>query len=665
MLSKAATVGAAGAVVSMVTGTGVAALVLPAGSVALTLRLLRPSAKAVVGVMAQVPPAATTAVPSTVVPLGAYRVMVSPGVAPAPLMVGVSSLVMLSVLLGPVSLAVATSAAGAAGGVVSMVTGTVVAGLVLPAGSVAVTLMLFRPSGSALVGVAAQVPLLATTTVWTSPPGKVTVMVSPAVPVPLRVGVLSLVMRSVSLTPVSLAAAKTATGAAGALVSMVMGSAAAGPVLPAGSVAVTLRAFRPSGSALVGVADQLPLALTTAVATTLPAASLTVMVSPATPVPLSVGVLSLVRLSPRVPVSLTVASAAVGAAGALVSMVTGTVVGALTLPAGSVAVTLMLLTPSASSVLGVTLQLPSAATTAVCTSPPGKVTVMVSPGVPAPPMVGVLSAVMLSPTVPESLMAASAAAGAAGGVVSSTKLPERAGLMLPAMSVTVVLVVQLPSSVKALLGMTWLMLPAAMSAAVSTWLSVRVLPSGKVTTVVTVSPTAASPGRVTAMGVPPLLRASAALTPFSASGKATPGAPGGEVSSTKLPLCGVLTLPAGSVTVVRVVQLPSTVKAVDAMVCVMVKGPVPVAVPPWDAGNSPATMTWVNTLVLPLGLVTTVVTVSPTLASAGKVTTIGVPPLLRASAALMPPTASGKATVGALGARVSTSRFSVSVPVTP
>ena len=42
-----------------------------------------------------------------------------------------------------------------------------------------------------------------------------------------------------------------------------------------------------------------------------------------------------------------------------------------------------------------------------------------------------------------------------------------------------------------------------------------------------------------------------------------------------------------------------------------------------------------------------------------------VPPLLRASAALMPPSASDRATVGALGAVVSRRRASVSVPVRP
>ena len=95
-------------------------------------------------------------------------------------------------------------------------------------------------------------------------------------------------------------------------------------------------------------------------------------------------------------------------------MVTVNGVTALVLPATSVEVSLKVLAPVGSAAVGVTLQLPSAATTAVLTSPPGKVTVMVSPGVPVPLRVGVLSALMLSPTVALSLSKASATAGAAG-----------------------------------------------------------------------------------------------------------------------------------------------------------------------------------------------------------------------------------------------------------
>ena len=146
---------------------------------------------------------------------------------------------------------------------------------------------------------------------------------------------------------------------------MVMGNVAPRPRLPAGSVAVMSRLFRPSASGLVGVALQLLLASTTAVAMTLPAASCTVMVSPGAPVPLRVGVVSLVLLSPWVPLSLTPSSAAAGAVGAVVSMVMGSVVCALVLPTASVAVSLKLCTPSVNAAGAVMDQVPSGPTTVV------------------------------------------------------------------------------------------------------------------------------------------------------------------------------------------------------------------------------------------------------------------------------------------------------------
>ena len=67
--------------------------------------------------MLQLPPAPTTTLPITVVPSGAYKVMVSPGV-PVPLIAGLALLVIESVLKLPVSFAalcvrLATGAAGA------------------------------------------------------------------------------------------------------------------------------------------------------------------------------------------------------------------------------------------------------------------------------------------------------------------------------------------------------------------------------------------------------------------------------------------------------------------------------------------------------------------------------------------------------------------------
>ncbi len=94
------------------------------------------------------------------------------------------------------------------------------------------------------------------------------VMTSPGVPVPLSVGVMSLVVLS-SFLPLSLVGSSTAAGAAGGVVSMVMGSAVAALVLPVGSVAVTARLFGPSGKAVVGVMAQVPSGATTAVPMTL------------------------------------------------------------------------------------------------------------------------------------------------------------------------------------------------------------------------------------------------------------------------------------------------------------------------------------------------------------------------------------------------------------
>ncbi len=91
-----------------------------------------------------------------------------------------------------------------------------------------------------MVGVTLHLPPASTTAVpITSPAGFLMVMVSPGVPVPLRVGLLLLVMPS-PLTPESVLGSSTPVGADGPVVSIVTGSGAAGLTLPAGSVAVML-----------------------------------------------------------------------------------------------------------------------------------------------------------------------------------------------------------------------------------------------------------------------------------------------------------------------------------------------------------------------------------------------------------------------------------------
>ena len=148
---------------------------LPAASVARTCTVLAPSAA--VKVVAQVLPLVLY---SSWLSLSAMTLMV-------PL------LVTLSLVLTPLSLIrLSTGVAMLA----SISKGNVCAALVLPAGSVA--MMLTLPLAITKVGVTLQLPSAATVVLSTSSvPGIVTWMMSPALPVPLIVGVSSLVRRSV------------------------------------------------------------------------------------------------------------------------------------------------------------------------------------------------------------------------------------------------------------------------------------------------------------------------------------------------------------------------------------------------------------------------------------------------------------------------------------
>ena len=220
-------------------------------------------------------------------------------------------------------------------------------------------------------------------------------------------------------SPVASTALGALTAMVGAPLSMVMGSVVGALAKPVGLVSMTLRLFRPWGSGLAGVAVQVPLAATRAVAMVLPAASLMAMVLPGVPVPDSVGVLSVVVLSPWVPLSLMAFRIAPGAAGATGTtalwMVSGSAVGALDRPAGLVSMALRLFRPKGSGLMGVAVQVPLAATRAVAmVLPAASLMAMVLPGVPVPDKVGVLSVVVLSPWVPVSLMAFRIAPGAAG-----------------------------------------------------------------------------------------------------------------------------------------------------------------------------------------------------------------------------------------------------------
>ena len=169
-----------------------AALTLPATSVALAVMLWVPSAR-VEAVMVHVPPVAMP-VPITVVP--SNRLTVLPASA-VPVKVGVVTLVMLSVLDTPLSDAATRSGLTGRGAVVSMVTDKAAeAALTLPATSVALAVMLWVPSarvergdgpGPGRRGDAGADPVV--------PSNSVTVL--PASAVPVKVGVVTLVMLSV------------------------------------------------------------------------------------------------------------------------------------------------------------------------------------------------------------------------------------------------------------------------------------------------------------------------------------------------------------------------------------------------------------------------------------------------------------------------------------
>ena len=292
------------------------------------------------------------------------------------------------------------------------------AGPVLPAGSVAEAVTVCGPSPSAVVGAQDQLPLASAIAVQSGVPPSLTVTVLPGSAVPPMAGVLSLVW----VTGVVI------VGPAGAALSTLKLRVAAGPVLPAGSVAVASTVCRPS--AKVGVVqDQLPLALVTAVQSVTPP-SFTVTVLPGSAVPVMVGVLSLVL---KVSVGVTTT----GAAGATVSTVnTRGVPAGLVLPAGSVWVGVSVCGPFVNGVVGVQVQWPTPSTTAVQTVVAPSFTVTVAPGSPEPLRAGVLL-----PTVP----VGEVMLGARGAVVSTVKLRVAAGLVFPDGSVAVTKAVLGPS----------------------------------------------------------------------------------------------------------------------------------------------------------------------------------------------------------------------------
>ncbi len=155
-------------------------------------------------------------------------------------------------------------------------------------------------------------------------------------------------------------------------------------------------------------------------------------------------------------------------------------------------------------------------------------------------------------------------------------------LTLPALSAIVVLVCQTPSRksapppFKSDCERLCSTRPALTSAVVNTVVSVSVWPSGRVTTVLTVSPATAPAGTVIAMTVPSA--ASAASIPPGASGRMTWGAATGELSTMNacaLPcvcwppganaVSSATCVPSGSGRVTVTLQVPSVATTVDSV----------------------------------------------------------------------------------------------------
>ena len=142
--------------------------------------------------------------------------------SPLPVMVGVSSLVMLSLAVPESDAASSVSAVGAAGALVSSVTVSApLAAETLPAMSVCFEVIDSGPAVSVLV-VTDQLPSAAAVPVPTAvAPLKIVTVAPGSAPVPVKVGVARLVMLSVDEAPRSEAAVRSGVDGAAAVVSIV------------------------------------------------------------------------------------------------------------------------------------------------------------------------------------------------------------------------------------------------------------------------------------------------------------------------------------------------------------------------------------------------------------------------------------------------------------
>ncbi len=149
-----------------------------------------------------------------------------------------------------------------------------VAALVWPAPSAATALRFLTPSAPNGLVVTLQVPLAATLAEPTATPSAYTVTTVPTVPVPLSVGVLSSVLASLAMLPVTLpllSLTPVMAGAAGAVPSSVKVEAGVVALtLPAESTACAVRLCGPVSRGNVGSKRQVPSALTAVLPISLP-----------------------------------------------------------------------------------------------------------------------------------------------------------------------------------------------------------------------------------------------------------------------------------------------------------------------------------------------------------------------------------------------------------
>src|SRR5471032_1110979 len=264
-----------------------------------------------------------------------------------------------------------SGAAGVAGLLVS--TTTVIGAdvpLDVPAGFVSITVITLSPEGRSGDGVNDQLPLSGMISEPIALPLSYTVMVSPAVPLPLMSGCASLVVPPATIgVPLSFEITGVA-GVAGVLVSTLKLISVEWPLVPAVLVSVAYRSCAPLLSAAVGCTLHVPSVFTT-VEPIRVEPSYSLIVSPATPLPFIVGRVSSVVMpfviEPVMAPTASTSPVITGATGATTVAATVTLTtadDAPWLPFASVAMAAKLCEPLLRSTVGVNDHVPFAATSA-------------------------------------------------------------------------------------------------------------------------------------------------------------------------------------------------------------------------------------------------------------------------------------------------------------